>query len=121
MKRKKIYIGVEPALFDRFSELYLNAETISFLGGTLPVEIGASTPRPSFQTREQIEYLKNIGISERDLRPEQYRMYISSDITEVTEQPGGVDLPASVLDSQESFKEDVLSRIKKEAGSPEDN
>ena len=54
-------------------------------------------------------------------RPDNYTIYIGGDVTQATERLGGIEVPAQVLEDLTQFREEVLHRLRRYIGSPQDN
>ena len=116
----KILIAItELPLGKKLSDLFERGASERCIDKMFPVEIRPLRARPVFPSNEQVDYLKGIGIDMP--QPETYRIYIGSDVDKITERQGGVELPAKVLEDYDTFKEEILLRIRRIAGSPIDN
>jgi len=81
--------------------------------------ISLSGSRPVFPNQSHLDYLTSMGVPEVQLP--HYRIYIGRDISEVTERSGGVEIPATILDRAEEFKQEVIMRIRNKFDSARDD
>ena len=116
---KEIIINLKEELSDKFLQCWNSADRDNILRNIFSTTIQIIGVKPIFSSEEQMEYLKSIGVDVPP--PENYRIYIGDDISSKVERYSGVELPASVLDSTEEFREEILYRIRRIVGSPEDN
>ena len=95
-------------------------DAIALLRGTYHHRISPLVLRPASLDQQAIDYFREILFSIPPV-PDRYMIYIGSDIINVTEMPGGVELPYRTLESQEMFRDEVLKRIRRFVGSPNDS
>jgi len=120
----KVYVGVEPELFSKFFDMadLLRGRHYSF-GKPRDFELSAGTWKPTFLRDEEIEHFRKIGIFELVFgkNERKYTIYISRAVLEPRDSLFYAELPASVLDTDESFIQNVLLRIRNRVGSVDDN
>jgi hypothetical protein len=119
MKSKEVYISVSEELALPFSELWHSPETRQVFEKTFPADIRLMDAIPQWLTNDQIQYLESLG--EKMQEPDTYRMRIGQEVQQVTEHVGGVELPSTVLETTEAFQKEVVARLRKVIGAPEDN
>lgn len=119
---KQIIISINETLLERLQNLLNGSDARRILGyeETFPYEIQATDWRLLFPTYAQIEYLERLK-GRKIQAPEVYRIYIGNDIDNVTERPGGAELPSLVLDNEDLFRREILLRIRNIVGSPRNN
>ena len=74
---------------------------------------------PKFPSRGQIEYLKSLGAKLPESKD--YRIYFSEVFSKSVEQLGGAHLPTKCLEDIEQFDKEVISRIRNQIGTIQDN
>lgn len=104
---------------DNFKKLEEAVKKYFFFKNIKVTEVTIKSLRPLFPSVAQIEYIKSIGLKIPEL--EQYRVYIGSEILDIKEYYGGVELPISVLDDASTFDREITERVRKEVGLISDN
>ncbi len=121
MPHTVVYIGTEKALLSPLAGLLVNLGTVGFMKELrYPVQVEIGTARPAFPTKEQEEYLGSMGVGRDDCLSCTYRMFIGG-VTKSVDYRDGAELPLAVLESYDEFRSQVLHRIRKAVGTPDDN
>ena len=116
---KEVKISLPESLLPAFNAQWFSEQTREVLGATFQSEIEVTAARPQFLTEAQRQYLESIGAPLK--QPSGYRMRIGPEVKETTEHPGGVELSDTVLGTPETFRREVLNRLRNAIGAPEDN
>lgn len=116
---KEVLIGVSEELFPAFSQHWFSEETAAALKSSFPVDIRVMDMIPMWPHEGQLKYLQSIGVPMPKL--DSYRMRIGVEVQQITEHIGGVELPPSVLDTVDTFRQEVLSRLRSAIGLVESN